>query len=307
MALAQDLPAVWNAPTTNMGTKQRLLRVLVEEVLLDLDEDANQTVVTIHWMGGRHSETRVARVRTRRSPSKRQPKPVDVMRKLGGRCNDPHVVAHHDLHAPGRRPARRLGRLDHRRGNSALRGPGFCFVSDICDRAPLIGGHHHGAQSQSRTFAQSRRFAKAVLTECIRSIPIRVILLMVRLAPSGIDSTAILALLRPYGQRGGPSHLPGSTARAQRRDPFLAQQRGGSPPAQAQNRTAARSASASTPRGALSLVSLILVKLPMLAAICYTGVMRIDSPARDERLSLLLATDCRLLAPSRRRSQCGQV
>ena len=88
MALAQDLPAVWNAPTTNMGTKQRLLRVLVEEVLLDLDDDANQTVVTIHWVGGRHSETRVARVRTRRSSSKRQPNPVDVMRKLGGQCPD---------------------------------------------------------------------------------------------------------------------------------------------------------------------------------------------------------------------------
>jgi len=88
MELAQDLPAVWNAPTTRMGTKQRLLRVLVEEVLISLDDETNQTVVTIHWVGGRHSETRVARVRNRRSASESQPNAVDVIRKLGGHCPD---------------------------------------------------------------------------------------------------------------------------------------------------------------------------------------------------------------------------
>ncbi len=39
-------------------------------------------------LGGRHSETRVRRVRTGRYPSDRQPNPVDVMRKLGGHWPD---------------------------------------------------------------------------------------------------------------------------------------------------------------------------------------------------------------------------
>ena len=47
-----------------------------------------------------------------------------------------------------------------------MRVPDSCFVSDICDCAPLIGGHHHGAQSQSRTFVHPCRFAKAILTGC---------------------------------------------------------------------------------------------------------------------------------------------
>ena len=59
-ALAHDLPAVWNAPTTSTGTKQRLIRTLIEEVIIDLDDEANEAVVTIHWVGGRHSETRVS-------------------------------------------------------------------------------------------------------------------------------------------------------------------------------------------------------------------------------------------------------
>ena len=88
MDLAQDLPAVWNAPTTSAGTKQRLVRTLIEEVVIDLDDDANEAVLTIHWVGGRHSETRVPRRKTGRYPSDRKPDPVEVMRKLGGRLPD---------------------------------------------------------------------------------------------------------------------------------------------------------------------------------------------------------------------------
>ena len=88
MELAHDLPAVWNAPTTSAGTKQRLLRTLIEEVVIDLDREANEAVVTIHWVGGRHSETRVARIRTGRYPSDRRPDPTTVMRKLGGHWSD---------------------------------------------------------------------------------------------------------------------------------------------------------------------------------------------------------------------------
>ena len=87
--LAQDLPAVWNASGTTMATKQRLIRVLIEEVLLDLDDEANEVVVTIHWVGGRHSETRVARARNSRYPPDHHgPSPVDVIRRLGGHWPD---------------------------------------------------------------------------------------------------------------------------------------------------------------------------------------------------------------------------
>jgi len=88
MALALDLPAVWNAPNTDARTKQRLTRVLIQEVVLDIDDDANQVVLMIHWTGGRHSEVRVAKVRTGRYPDDRHPSPVEVIRKLGGQWPD---------------------------------------------------------------------------------------------------------------------------------------------------------------------------------------------------------------------------
>jgi hypothetical protein len=58
LALAKDLPAVWNAPSTDMALKQRLCRVLVQEVLCNRDRDRNEVVLVIHWQGGHHSELR---------------------------------------------------------------------------------------------------------------------------------------------------------------------------------------------------------------------------------------------------------
>jgi DNA invertase Pin-like site-specific DNA recombinase len=88
LALARDLPAAWNAPTADMRTKQRIIRILVKEVVLDLDDERNETVVTIHWIGGRHTEVRVARIRTGRYPDDRHPSAVEVVRKMGGKWPD---------------------------------------------------------------------------------------------------------------------------------------------------------------------------------------------------------------------------
>lgn len=88
MRLAHDLPTAWNAPTTDARTRQRLTHILVHEVVIDLDDAANEAVVLIHWVGGCHTEVRVPRVKTGRYPADRRPSPVEVMRKLGGQWPD---------------------------------------------------------------------------------------------------------------------------------------------------------------------------------------------------------------------------
>jgi len=88
MRLAHDLPAAWNAPSTDARTKQRLTHVLIKEVIVSLDEATNEAVLVVHWTGGRHTELRVARVRTGRYPSDRVPNAVEVMRTLGGHWPD---------------------------------------------------------------------------------------------------------------------------------------------------------------------------------------------------------------------------
>ena len=86
--LARDLSVAWNATSTDTRTKQRLIHILVQEVICELDEATNEAVLLVHWTGGRHSEVRVARVKTGRYPSDMAPTAVDALRKLAGHWPD---------------------------------------------------------------------------------------------------------------------------------------------------------------------------------------------------------------------------
>jgi DNA invertase Pin-like site-specific DNA recombinase len=88
LRLAHDLPAAWNAPSTDARTRQRLTHALIHEVVIDLDDTTNEAVVLIHWIGGRHTEIRVPRVKTGRYPSDRRPGAVEVIRALAGHWPD---------------------------------------------------------------------------------------------------------------------------------------------------------------------------------------------------------------------------
>jgi len=51
-ALAQDLPALWHAPTTTAADRQRIVRLLVDEVIVTVRGESERVEVTIHWAGG---------------------------------------------------------------------------------------------------------------------------------------------------------------------------------------------------------------------------------------------------------------
>jgi hypothetical protein len=42
LSLVQDLPAIWNLPSTDMRLKQRIVRILIEEVVADVDESSRE-------------------------------------------------------------------------------------------------------------------------------------------------------------------------------------------------------------------------------------------------------------------------
>jgi hypothetical protein len=57
--LADNLSAAWHAPNVTMRARQQLLRTLITDIVVDVDDDARDVVLTIHWRGGQHSELRV--------------------------------------------------------------------------------------------------------------------------------------------------------------------------------------------------------------------------------------------------------
>jgi hypothetical protein len=56
--LATDLKSVWAAPSTDARLKKRIVRTVIHEVIADIDSNAAEIVLVIHWIGGIHSESR---------------------------------------------------------------------------------------------------------------------------------------------------------------------------------------------------------------------------------------------------------
>jgi excisionase family DNA binding protein len=93
LSLAQDLPAVWNAPSTDMRLKQRVVRILIREIVVDIDEEKHEIVMLIHWAGGRHSELRIKK----NAPGQRRNctnlEAVEVVRRMAGQFRDEQIAS----------------------------------------------------------------------------------------------------------------------------------------------------------------------------------------------------------------------
>lgn len=61
--LAADLKAVWTDPQTDARLKKRIVRTLIHEVVADIDDDASEIILLIHWVGGVHTELRLPKRR----------------------------------------------------------------------------------------------------------------------------------------------------------------------------------------------------------------------------------------------------
>jgi hypothetical protein len=91
LRLAKDLKAVWTS--ADMRTKQRLVRALVEEIVVDLDEERCEVVLVIHWRGGQHSELRVRKPQPGEHMMRNPPEVEAVIRQMGARWSDEHIAA----------------------------------------------------------------------------------------------------------------------------------------------------------------------------------------------------------------------
>jgi excisionase family DNA binding protein len=92
LSLAADLPAVWADPVTDMRLKQRIVRILIREILVDVDEQNNELLFVIHWVGGRHSELRLVKNKSGVSNERTEDDVVKVLRQMAGRWCDRDIA-----------------------------------------------------------------------------------------------------------------------------------------------------------------------------------------------------------------------
>jgi hypothetical protein len=91
--LARDLPSVWKAESTSNDLKQRLLRTLVEEIIVDVDESKREVVFVVHWKGGQHSELRVRKAESGEHTKRASTETDAVIREMAGTWSDEHIAA----------------------------------------------------------------------------------------------------------------------------------------------------------------------------------------------------------------------
>jgi acetylglutamate kinase len=76
-----------------MRLKQRIVRILIREIIADVDEKSREVVLVIHWAGGRHSELHVKKSETGRSRRCTDPEAIEVLRQMAGKFNDQQIAA----------------------------------------------------------------------------------------------------------------------------------------------------------------------------------------------------------------------
>ena len=86
--LAADLEAVWNHPDADVRLKKRIVRALIHEIVVDVDREAGEIILVIHWKGGVHTELRLPRRRRGQNSSQTSKEIVEAVRVLARICSD---------------------------------------------------------------------------------------------------------------------------------------------------------------------------------------------------------------------------
>lgn len=91
LVLADNLAVIWTDGSTDMRLKQRIVRTVVREIVVDIDEASSEVMLVIHWHGGQHTEVRTAR--RARSSRHTDLAAIEVLKRLAGRFDDGAVAS----------------------------------------------------------------------------------------------------------------------------------------------------------------------------------------------------------------------
>jgi DNA invertase Pin-like site-specific DNA recombinase len=105
-ALSADLPAVWSAPSTTPADRQRVARLLLEQVVVTVEKSSERVGAELHWVGGTVRSHALTRPVGRYAHHSDYPRLVERVRTLCGERQSPAAIAER-LNAEGFRPPKR--------------------------------------------------------------------------------------------------------------------------------------------------------------------------------------------------------
>jgi len=93
LQLGEDLPRAWNDPASPVELKKRILRTVLTEIIVDINDDPPEILMRLHWAGGVHTQLRVAKNRTGKHRRCTDKKVVDLIRELVKVCSDASIAS----------------------------------------------------------------------------------------------------------------------------------------------------------------------------------------------------------------------
>jgi hypothetical protein len=200
LELGGDLDALWNHPQAPMALKKRILRTVLEEIVIDIrKEDPPKIHLRLHWAGGSHTELVVPKNRSGQHRCCASQEVVELVRELAKVCRDRHIASI-------------LNRLGYRTG------PGNTWKES---RVTSLRHYHHipacNSERSWRTLAEAAeelRISRSVLRRLIRTklLPAKQV---VKHAPwvierKDLDLVAVQEAIRAVGQgKRCPCPAPG--------------------------------------------------------------------------------------------------
>jgi excisionase family DNA binding protein len=89
--LSQDLSRVWNHPNSSVELKKRIIRTVIREIVVYLEEEKIRLV--IHWEGGEHTELEVLKHKSNARDLKTNVDTKKIITELARIMQDKHIVA----------------------------------------------------------------------------------------------------------------------------------------------------------------------------------------------------------------------
>ena len=92
LQLAEDLPRVWHDPVSDMRLNKRIVRTLIEEILVDVDEESARIHMVVRWAGGQHARLSVRKKRRGQHRYTTDRKVVEIVRELAAMLPDGQIA-----------------------------------------------------------------------------------------------------------------------------------------------------------------------------------------------------------------------
>jgi hypothetical protein len=92
LALARDLPRVWQAPTTQAKDRKRMLRLLIADITVEDRIQSREVTLHIRWQGGACSDVTVKRPPTTAERMRYPAATIERVRELSRQLTDAHIA-----------------------------------------------------------------------------------------------------------------------------------------------------------------------------------------------------------------------